>query len=79
MHEQNETEKPHSEYVQRKSLAHKTIQNYLNPDFSVTNGHYNVRIPGKLAPYENEVTKLRSQGLTPKYMILFIKRDILAV
>ena len=31
---------------------YKTIQNYLNPDFSITNGHYNVRIPGKLAPYE---------------------------
>ena len=26
---------------------YKTIQNYLNPDFSITNGHYNVRIPGK--------------------------------
>lgn len=32
--------------------TYKTIQNYLNPDYSVTNGHYNVRIPGKLAPYE---------------------------
>ena len=29
---------------------------------AATNGHYNVRIPGKLAPYENEVIKLRSQG-----------------
>lgn len=28
----------------------KTIQNYLNPDYCVTDGHYNARIPGKLAP-----------------------------
>ena len=42
----------------------KTIQNYLNPGYSVTNGHYNGRIPGKLAPYEKEVIELRSQGLT---------------
>ena len=41
---------------------YKTIQNYLNPDFSITNGHYNVRIPGKLAPYEKEVIELRSKG-----------------
>ena len=42
----------------------KTIQNYLDPGYSVTNGHYNGRVPGKLAPYEKEVIELRSQGLT---------------
>ena len=42
----------------------KTIQNYLNPGYRVTNGHYNARIPGKLAPYEKDVIDLRSQGLT---------------
>lgn len=42
----------------------KTIQNYLDPGYSVTNGHYNVRLPGKLAPYEKDVIELRSQGLT---------------
>ena len=49
-----------------KTLHHtyKTIQNYLNPEFSVVNGHYNVRIPNKLAPYEEEVKQLRSQGMT---------------
>ena len=55
---------PIEQIASQMHRAHKTIQNYLNPDFSVTNGHYNVRIPGKLAPYENEVIKLRSQGLT---------------
>lgn len=44
--------------------TYKTIQNYLNPDYCVTDGHYNARIPGKLAPYEKEVIELRSQGLT---------------
>lgn len=49
-----------------KTLHHtyKTIQNYLNPEFSVVNGHYNVRIPNKLALYEEEVKQLRSQGMT---------------
>lgn len=42
----------------------KTIQNYLDPGYPVANGHYNGRIPGKLAPYEKEVIGLRSQGLT---------------
>ena len=44
--------------------THKTIQNYLNPDYSIINGHYHVRIPGKLAPYEKDVIELRSKGLT---------------
>ena len=30
------------------------IQNYLNPSYRVTDGHYNARIPGKLAPYEKD-------------------------
>lgn len=44
--------------------TYKTIQHYLNLDYCVTNGHYNARIPGKLAPYEKEVIELRSKGLT---------------
>ena len=49
-----------------KTMHHtcKTIQRYLSPDYSVEDGHYNARIPGKLAPYEAEVIKLRSEGLT---------------
>lgn len=42
----------------------RTIQNYLNPNYCVTDGHYNARILGKLTPYEKEVIELRSQGLT---------------
>jgi transposase len=44
--------------------TYKTIQNYLDPNYSIVNGHYNVRIPGKLAPYEREVLELRSKGMT---------------
>lgn len=29
--------------------TYKTIQTYLDPSYSLVNGHYNVRIPGKLA------------------------------
>lgn len=45
-----------------KSLYHtyKTIQNYLKQEFSVINGHYNVRIPNKIVSYEEEVKQLRS-------------------
>ncbi len=44
--------------------TYRTIQNYLNPDYSVVGGHYNVRIPGKLYAYEKDVIELRSKGMT---------------
>lgn len=44
--------------------SYENIQNYLNTDFLITNGGYNVRIPGKLAPMKKEVIELRSRGLT---------------
>lgn len=49
-----------------KEMHHtfKTIQNYLNSSYSVENKHYHARIPGKLAPYEAEVIKLRCEGMT---------------
>lgn len=49
-----------------KEMHHtfKTIQNYLNPSYSVENKHYHARIPGKLATYEAEVIKLRCEGMT---------------
>lgn len=43
---------------------YKTIQNYLDPNYSLENGHHKARIPGKLEPYETEVKELRSQGVT---------------
>lgn len=49
-----------------KSMRHiyKTIQRQLSSDYSVEDGYYNIRIPEKLAPYEAEVIKLRSEGMT---------------
>ena len=49
-----------------KMLHHtyRTIQNYFDPEYSVVNGHYNTRIPSKLAPFEEKVFLLRSQGVT---------------
>ena len=40
----------------------KTIQNYLCPDCTLINGHYDNRIPGKLAPYETYVIEMRAKG-----------------
>lgn len=41
----------------------KTIQNYLNPDYSIINGHYNVRIPGKRSPYEKRCNRASKQRI----------------
>lgn len=42
----------------------RTVKNYLKKDGSLVNGHYDRRMPGKLAPYEQEVIELRSKGVT---------------
>ena len=49
-----------------KEMHHtfKTIQDYLNPSYSIENKHYHARIPGKLAPYEADVIRLRCEGMT---------------
>lgn len=41
-----------------------TIKNYLKEDCPLNNGHYDRRMPGKLAPYEQEVIAMRSKGIT---------------
>lgn len=49
-----------------KELHHtfKTIQNYLDSDYSLVNGHYNARISVKPAPYESKVIETQSKGMT---------------
>ena len=42
----------------------QTVINYLKPDCSLINGHYDDRRPGKLAPYESEVIQMRAKGIT---------------
>lgn len=69
-HDVDEARRLYSEGMAIEAIAkelhhtYKTIQNYLAPEYSIVNGHYNVRIPNKLAPYEDEVKILRSQGMT---------------
>lgn len=41
-----------------------TVKNYLKEDCSLSNGNYDCRRPGKLAPYEQTVIEIRSNGLT---------------
>lgn len=41
-----------------------TVNNYLKEDCSYSNGHYDNRRPGKLAPYEQTVIQMRAQGIT---------------
>lgn len=40
------------------------MTNYLKDDCSLSNGHYDRRLPGKLAPYEQTVIEMRSKGMT---------------
>lgn len=54
--------------------TYRTIQNYLAPTYSTVNGHYNVRIPGKLSPYEKDVLELRSKGMTYPQIYEIISR-----
>lgn len=42
----------------------QTVTNYLKEDCSLSNGHYDLRLPGKLAPYEQTVIEMRSKGIT---------------
>lgn len=41
-----------------------TIKNYLNENCSINNIHYDLRRSCKLAPYEQVVISMRSQGIT---------------
>lgn len=43
-----------------------TIRNYLKNEYIIDYGHYDNRIPGKLAPYEQKVITMRSKGITYK-------------
>lgn len=42
----------------------KTVTNYLKENCSLSNGRYDHRLPGKLAPYEKTVLEMRSKGIT---------------
>lgn len=46
--------------------TYQTIMNYVSGNYSLVNGHYDNRRPGKLQKYEAEVLELRSKGMTYK-------------
>lgn len=41
----------------------QTVKKYLDKNCPLCNGHYDNRLTGKLAPYEEEVLNLRAQGV----------------
>lgn len=43
-----------------------TVTKYLDLNCPLSNGHYDQRMPGKLAPYEQDVIEMRSKGITYK-------------
>ncbi|MDO4327691.1 MAG: transposase [bacterium] len=42
----------------------KTVKTYLKENCPLVNGHYDRRMSGKLAPYEQEVIEMRARGFT---------------
>ena len=44
----------------------QTVSKYLKDDCPLDNGRYDYRLPGKLAPYEQEVIEMRAKGITYK-------------
>lgn len=50
----------------------KTIKIYLNPAYSTLNGHYDLKRPGKLTPYEQYIINIRSSGQIYKEIYKFI-------
>lgn len=47
---------------QRTGFVRNTVENYLSDNFSSINAHYGKQREGKLAPFREEVLKLRSKG-----------------
>lgn len=52
------------EIIRLTGHATATVKKYLKDDCPLSNGHYDLRIPGKLAPYEQDVLTMRSKGIT---------------
>lgn len=44
--------------------GHVIVKKYLKKDCPIHNGHYDTRMPGKLAPYEQYVVTMRAEGIT---------------
>lgn len=53
-----------SEIAAETHHTRKTIQNYLDSNYSPINGHYDRKRPGKLTRFEKVVVDMRSKGET---------------
>lgn len=51
------------EIVRLTGHARRTIKKYLKEDCPIVDGGYDCRMPGKLAPYEQEVIQMRAAGI----------------
>jgi hypothetical protein len=54
--------------------TYQTIMKYVSGNYSLVNGHYDNRRPGKLQKYETEVVELRSKGMTYKQITEIIRK-----
>lgn len=51
----------------------RTIKNYLDPNYSPVNGHYDQKRRGKLTAYEKDILNMKSQGRTYKEIYQAVK------
>ena len=51
----------------------RTIRNYLDPNYSPVNGHYDQKRRGKLTVYEKDILNMRSEGMTYEEIFRAIK------
>ena len=63
-----------NEIMLKTGHTYYTIMGYISGEYSLVNGHYDNRRPGKLQKYESEVITLRAQGITYKKIAEIISK-----
>jgi len=63
-----------NEIVLKTGHTYYTIMGYISGEYSLVNGHYDNRRPGKLQKYGDEIITLRSQGITYKKIAKIISK-----
>ncbi|XER08400.1 ISL3 family transposase ISCsa1 [Sporomusa rhizae] len=66
--------KPVEEIGRITGHTYQTIMKYVSGKYTLVNGHYDNRRPGKLQEYEAEVVELRSKGMTYKKITEIIRK-----
>jgi transposase/predicted transcriptional regulator len=62
------------EICRKTGHTYQTVMNYVSENYSLVNGHYDNRRPGKLQKYEEEVILFRSKGMTYKKITEIIRQ-----